>query len=81
VKKGYKIAEMAQELLCKKLDPYGAALSGLEAIVAACARLSKLFEVIISMKAMEAIEELSTVLNLGDKEKGKPNKMTIATSP
>jgi hypothetical protein len=78
-KKGSKTAEvMAQDLLRKKLDPFGAATGGQDATEAARTCLCKLFEAAIPQEAMEAIEDLLSAMNLGEKNKGKPNN-TVAT--
>jgi hypothetical protein len=78
-KKGSKMyEEMAQDLLRKKLDPFEATTNGQDATEAACTRLCKLFKAAIPQEAMEAIEDVLSAMNLGEKNKGKPNN-TVAT--
>jgi hypothetical protein len=80
-KKCHKMAEeMAQDLLCKKLDPYGTSTSGQDAIATAHTHLCKLFEAAIPQEAMEAIEYLLTAMNLGEKNNRCTNTMLIIKS-
>jgi hypothetical protein len=82
MKRDHKTAEeMAQELLCKKLDPNGPAPGKDESTEAARARLSKPFDATIPKKAMEAIEDLLKVLNLEGKIKAKPGKKSALEMP
>jgi hypothetical protein len=82
VKKGSKMAEeMAQDLMCKKLDPFGATIGGQDATEVERTHLCKLFEATIPQEAMEAIEDLLTAMNLGEKNKRKPSNTVAAPAP
>jgi hypothetical protein len=73
LKKGHRSAEeMAQEVLCNKLD---GALDQPDKVESARERLTKLFDAPLPDDAMEAIEDLLEVINLEGKRGGSSKKV------